>query len=96
MNNNELIIIIMVVQYVIFGESAADCAAEGDWSKLKKTLADTGCVVKREFDTENERSAYLKGIEDLNGWLDSYPLDKDEVKKMLRHFKQSEINNLDL
>ena len=94
MNNNELIIIIMVVQYVVFGESAADCAAEGDWRELKKTLADTGCVVKREFDTESERSAYLKGIEDMNGWLDSYPLNEDEVKEMMRHVSTSDVDEL--
>ena len=87
----------MIVQYVVFGECAAEKAADWEWKELKKVLErETGCIGKREFKTEEERQAYLCGISDMMGWMDYYPLDKDEVKKMLRHFKQSEIYNLDL
>lgn len=86
----------MVVQYVVFGECASDRAAEGMWKELKNvTKTEVDYIGKRKFKTEAERLAYLNGLDDMLGWMGCYPLDKDEVKKMQRYFKQADVTDLD-
>lgn len=86
----------MIVQYVVFGVAATHKAADGEWKELKEVFGtETDYIGKRRFKTESERIAYLCGLADMAGWMDCYPLDKDEVKKMQRHFKQADITDLD-
>lgn len=87
---------IMIVQYVVFGEYAAEKAADWEWKELKNvTKTEVDYIGKRKFKTEAERLAYLNGLDDMLGWMGCYPLDKDEVKKMQRYFKQADITDLD-
>lgn len=86
----------MIEQYVVFGECATHRAADGAWKELKKVIeTETDHIGKRKFKTEDERLAYLRGLNDMAGWMDCYPLSKDEAKKMLQHLKQEEIDDMD-
>jgi len=49
---------------------------------LKEECMDGECfnVFTREFDTEDEVNAYLMGISDMDGWMDHYQLDQNQVE----------------
>ena len=81
----------MIKQYVVFGESAVNAACEG---KFKKA-ADLGCIGCRTFNTEEERLAYLRGIEDTVGWMEAMPLNSDDVRKLSKRVPLSTIENLE-
>jgi len=85
----------MIKQYVVFGDYAANRAAERDWAGLKRIFKDSpNSIGKRMFKTEEERRAYLCGLEDATGWMESYPLDADETRGMSRQIPLSDINDL--
>lgn len=88
---------IMIKQYVAFGDYAAASAADGEWKDLKCIFEDCpNSLGKREFRTEEERRAYLCGLEDAAGWMESYPLDKEEVRKLSRRVRLSDICDLSI
>jgi hypothetical protein len=67
-----------VVIYVIWGTKANDDFAIG---KLVKT--DSNCdghAKKYEFDTEAEKNAFVKGIEESQGWEEATVVKESEVK----------------
>lgn len=85
----------MIKQYVVFGEYAVDAAQDGVWTRVKRICEDSpNSIGYREFNTEEERRAYLCGLEDATGWMESYPLDKDEVKKLAKRMRLSDIEDL--
>jgi len=85
----------MIKQYVVFGDYAVHAAGEGCYTRLKRIYEDTpNSVGYRKFETEEERKAYLCGLEDATGWMESYPLDADEVKKLSKRIRLSSIDNL--
>lgn len=85
----------MVTQYVVFGDFAVNRAWDGNWKGLKQLFEDEpNCIGKREFETEEERSAYIKGLEDAAGWMEAYPMGSEEVRKMSKHIQLSEIDDL--
>lgn len=45
-------------------------------------VTDEGMLVKREFATEAELKAYLKGLEDGDGWCDYAVLTDPEFRKL--------------
>lgn len=85
----------MIRQYVVFGDFAVNRAFDGKWKELKQLFEDSpNSIGKREFATEEERIAYLNGLADATGWMECYPLEPEEVRKMSRQIKLSEIYNL--
>jgi hypothetical protein len=46
------------------------------------------------FKTEEERMAYLCGLEDATGWMESYPLLPEEVKKLGKRMRLSDVEDL--
>lgn len=56
---------------VVFGESA--CRAFLDNPRTSKSkLKELGYVSKIGFNSEEERNAYIQGLEDAQGWLEVY------------------------
>ena len=85
----------MIKQYVVFGDYAVGSAGDGEWSRVKRIFEDDPQVLGyREFNTEEERMAYLCGLEDATGWMETYPLDQDEVRKLSRRVRLRDIENL--
>lgn len=85
----------MIKQYVAFGDYATQKVENGNWAGLKRLFEDSPSTLgKREFKTEEERQAYLCGLQDATGWMDSYPLDADEVKKLSKRIRLSDIDDL--
>ena len=83
-------------QYVVFGDFAVNKAAEGNWSGLARLFNDDpNTIGKREFKTEDERNAYIKGLDDAIGWMDCWPLSKEELEKLSRHVRLSDIDDLE-
>lgn len=52
---------------VVFGESAVDAFQNNPRITYEK-LNELGGVTKVRFDTEEERDAYIRGLEDAVGW----------------------------
>ena len=65
---------------VAFGEQLTKIIANGD---DPEEYADQGAgyMVTHDFKTEAETAAYRQALEDHSGWLESYELDQEEVKK---------------
>lgn len=58
---------------VVFGESASKMYNENfdeDNPISESELEEFGCVVRRSFDSEAERDAYLMALGDSDGWGD--------------------------
>ena len=85
----------MIKQYVVFGDYAVNRAAEGNWAGLKRIFEDCpNSIGKRVFKTEEERQAYIFGLDDAAGWMETWPLSENEVKKMSRRIRLSDIDDL--
>ena len=85
----------MIRQYVVFGKYAIDCVFDEDWSGLNEVFEDTpNSIGYREFNTEEERMAYICGLEDMAGWMESCPLTDEEVSKMEGEIRLSDIDDL--
>lgn len=81
--------------YVAFGDFATHRVADCDWAGLKQIFEDCpNSLGKREFKTKEEVQAYIRGLEDATGWMESYPLDAEEVKKLSRRVRLSDIPDL--
>ena len=82
-------------QYVVFGDFATNRAGDGDWKGLAQLYHDCpNTLGKREFKTEEELWAYIQGLNDSLGWMDCWPLSKEEVKKLSKYVRLSEIEYL--
>lgn len=68
---------------VVFGEYCAKAYINEGFEGMRNHL-DEGSLVRRVFDTRAERDAYIKGIDDADGWLGSAVMDRADV---LRHPK---------
>jgi len=85
----------MIKQYVVFGDYAANAASEGNFTRVKRICEDSpNSIGYRTFKSEEERQAYLCGLEDATGWMESYPLSTDEVKKLSKRIRLSGIEDL--
>lgn len=83
----------MIEKYVVFGYYAVNAAEDGEWKELAEIIDDTpNSIAKRVFETEAELHAYLCGLEDADGWDATYPLDKDEVKKLSKRVRLEDID----
>lgn len=70
------------VTVVIFGETAAKTYCdEGLQAAKDLVLNGDGKVIKKEFDSEAERNAYMEGCRDSAGWWDNCIVEDDDVKK---------------
>lgn len=85
----------MIKQYVVFGEYAVNAASEGNFTRVRRICDDSpNSIGYRKFNTEEERRAYLCGLDDATGWMESWPLSDEEVKKLRRRMKLSDIQDL--
>lgn len=67
---------------VIFGENAATSYFEGGLYAAKDCILNgDGMIIKKEFDTEAERNAYIEGCKDNDGWCGYSIVDDNDVKK---------------
>lgn len=65
---------------IVFGENCAKAYMFGGFDEMRKKL-DEGQLVRRVFDTKEERDAYIRGIDDADGWMGSAVMDKADVRK---------------
>lgn len=85
----------MIKQYVVFGEYAVNAASEGNFTRVKRICEDSpNSIGYRTFKSEEERQAYLCGLEDATGWMESMPLSDDDVKKLSKRMRLSDIEDL--
>lgn len=61
--------------YAVFGSELVEAISEEDAEAAKYLMQTPHSVVKREFDTEAETKAYMKGLDDASGWMESSCLD---------------------
>lgn len=67
---------------VVFGEEAANAYGWGDMKRMYGLIREyNGSLTKRTFDTEAERKAYIRGIDDADGWIGSAVLSDADAKK---------------
>jgi len=69
---------------VVLGEGPVREYTWNGLRALKECLSSEGRIVKRIFDTEEERKAYIKGIDDATGWLESCVIDDDDMRRHSR------------
>lgn len=82
-------------QYVLFGDYAVEAAKDGVWTRVKRICEDSpNSIGYRVFKTEEERMAYLCGLEDATGWMECFPLLPEEVKKLGKRMRLSDIEDL--
>lgn len=68
---------------VVFGKSAVREYCNGDLEALQEDLADgDGSLFVIDFDTEAEKDAYIRGVEDCDGWQAYYVVDDEDLEKM--------------
>lgn len=85
----------MIKQYVVFGDYAVEAAEEGTWTRVKRVCESCpNAIGYRLFETEEERKAYICGLDDAAGWLSSYPLSADEAKQLSKRMRLSEVEDL--
>lgn len=72
---------------VIFGEGAAKGYMYDGLKGLQERISE-GALIKRQFDTQAEMDAYIKGIDDADGWLGSAIIDDEDIKKHPRIIKK--------
>lgn len=69
---------------IIFGDAAVRAFNNGERSRAE--LQNLGDIVERTFSSKIEANAYLMGIDDADGWLDSMVLEdavltEDELER---------------
>ena len=72
---------------VIFGECTAKAYMNGGVQEMRNHI-DEGQLVRKVFDTEAERKAYIAGIDDADGWYGSAVIDEEDLKKHPRIINQ--------
>lgn len=86
----------MIRQYVVFGQRAIDCVFDGDWNGLNEVLDDTpSCIGYRDFNTEEECNAYICGLRDMAGWMESCIMTDEDVENLKEVIDLSYIENLE-
>ena len=65
---------------IIFGESCASAYMDSGFDAMREKL-DEGQLVRRVFDTKAERDAYIKGIDDSDGWLGAAVMSRADIRK---------------
>jgi len=68
---------------IVFGEYCAKAYMNEGFEGMRNHL-DEGSLVRRVFDTRAERDAYIKGIDDSDGWLGAAVMDRADI---MRHPK---------
>jgi len=70
---------------MVFGEMAADTYLCEGFAALKRVIENgDGQLLQRKFNTNEERCAYLQGLEDQVGWGGSTPLFNTDI---YQHYK---------
>ena len=68
---------------IVFGEYCADAYMNEGFEGMRNHI-DEGSLVRRVFDTRAERDAYIKGIDDSDGWMGAAVMDQTDI---MRHPK---------
>lgn len=63
------------IVYAVFGSELVRAIIEEDAEDAMYLMRTPDSVVKREFNTEAEMKAYLEGLDDASGWMESSCLD---------------------
>ena len=67
---------------IVLGEQAQDAYAWEDMRQVCSLVRRGDCdVICREFNTEDERKAYIRGIDDMDGWFSAVVLSEKDAKK---------------
>lgn len=61
---------------VLFGEGAVDAFENEEYDDV----LDNGTIIKREFNTDGERKAYIQGLNDMAGNEEYVILSDDDIK----------------
>ena len=65
---------------IVFGEYCASAYADRGIEGMREHI-DEGQLVRRVFDTKAERDAYIKGIDDSDGWLGAAVMSRADIRK---------------
>lgn len=65
---------------IVFGEYCAKAYMNEGFEGMRNHL-DEGSLVRRVFDTKAERDAYIKGVDDSDGWLGAAVMDKADIRR---------------
>lgn len=57
--------------YTVFGDELVRAVANEDMDDALYLMKSPHSVVKRTFHSESEMKAYLQGLSDANGWMES-------------------------
>lgn len=75
--------------FVVRGFDFVNVYLDGDFKSFRKLIEDYDCgVICREFDTEEERQAYLQGVYDAEGYMECAVVNDEDVKKHPRILKK--------
>ncbi len=66
------------VVYAVFGSELVEAVEEQDMDKTQYLTSSPHSVMKREFNSESEKQAYIQGLNDSFGWMESVCLDQDD------------------
>lgn len=72
MKTNKLIV------YTVFGSELVRAVTEKDMDDVQYLMRTPHSVVKREFTTESEMKAYMQGLSDSSGWMESTCIDNTD------------------
>ena len=68
---------------VVYGEVASLYNNEM-WTELRESIKNyDGECVRRKFATKEEADAYIKGVDDSDGWLDYAVVEKADIPKII-------------
>lgn len=75
---------------VVFGENAADSYMEEGIKAMRRTIEDDGdgALLRRYFDTDAERQAYIQGISDMEGWQGYAIIDDEDCTRYRKAIKE--------
>lgn len=63
--------------YAVFGSELTRAVTEEDMDDVLYLMKTPHSVVKRNFNSESEMKAYMLGLEDASGWMESMSIDHD-------------------
>lgn len=85
--------------YVVFGSELVKAVTDEDMDGVQYLMQVPHSVVKREFDTEPEIKAYMQGLSDSSGWMESSCIEstdkfgKSLIKFIERHRIYQQVNS---
>ncbi len=73
----------MIRLYIIFGSQPTEYWHDGNMKDFTESIQDgSGAISTKDFNTEEEKNAYIRALNDLDGWDDYALLDEKEYLKL--------------